>query len=388
MSGEYNSKLTAKIVIKEDHIRTDGTCAIYMQIFLNKIRKKIPMKLSVKPCDFDKVKQRIKPKSPNSKDHNLIIEKALADINTIEVNYRLSNEVLTMEKLIYEYCNPTSRIDFLKFWEIELEHQKLILDGSTYDQQTSTLRKVKKYTNHLFFYEIDAVFFDKMIGHFQKVEKNSGHTIFTLKKNFKKYLRIANDKGIKTPMNYKLIKTPRPVSKRTFLDGREITKLDEYYESSFINENLKGILGQFLFSCFTGLRISDSQAITINNIINDVLAFTSKKTGKFQRIQLNASALSYIGTDKLFLRQYSEKHINEELKNIMKTCGITKHVTFHVARHSFATNFILCGGQAEVLQKLLGHSDMRETMVYVHIAQSVMDDQIFRLDNLIMTKTA
>jgi site-specific recombinase XerD len=386
MSGEFNGKLTAKIVIKEDHVRTDGTCAIYLQMFLNRIRKKIPLHLAVKPSDFDKIKQRVKSKVPLSRDYNLIIEKALADINTIEVNYRLSNEVLTMDKLMSEYTNPSSRIDFLKFWEIEMEHQKLTKDIATYKQQMGTLRKVKKYKESILFYELDKVFFEKMIGHFEKVEKNGVQTMFTLKKNFKKYLHIANDKGIKTALSYKDIKTPSPISKRTFLDGEEITKLNEYYNSNFINENLKSILGQFLFSCFTGLRISDSQAITIDNIIGNVLAFTAVKTGKFQRIQLNETALSFIGEKEVFTNKYSEKHINEELKNIAKTCGIRKHVTFHVARHSFATNFLICGGRVEVLQKLLGHSSIRETMVYVHIVDSIVDTQIFNLDNLINKK--
>ena len=386
MSGEFSGKLTTKIVIKEDHIRTDGTCAVYLQMFLNKVRKKIPMHLAVKPSDFDKTKQRVKSKAPLSRDFNLIIEKALGDINTIEVNYRLSNEVLTMEKLLSEYTNPSSRIDFLKFWEVEMEHQKLTKDLATYNQQMGTLRKVKKYKESIFFYELDKIFFEKMIGHFEKVDKNGVQTIFTLKKNFKKYLHIANDKGIKTALSYKDIKTPSPISKRTFLDGEEITRLNEFYNSSFINENLKSILGQFLFSCFTGLRISDSQAITTNNIIGNVLAFTAVKTGKFQRIQLNETALTFIGEKEVFATKYSEKHINAELKNIAKACGIRKHVTFHVARHSFATNFLICGGRVEVLQKLLGHSSIRETMVYVHIVDSIVDTQIFNLDNLITKK--
>lgn len=382
----FSGKLTSKIVIKDDYIRADGTCALYAQIFLNQVQKRIPLQLSVKPNDFDKVKQRIKPKAPNYKDHNLIIEQALATINTIEVNYRLSSEILTIEKLMFEYSNPTSRIDFLKFWEMEMEHQKLTKDIATYNQQMGTLRKVKKYKAQIFFYELNKVFYEKMIGHFEKVEKNGEQTMFTFKKNFKKYLHIANDKGIKTSLSYKDIKTPRPISKRTFLNAEEVTKLSEYYYSSFINEKLKSILGQFLFSCFTGLRISDSQAISLDNIIGNVLVFTAIKTGKFQRIPLNETALTFIGKDQLFSKSYSEKHINEELKVIAKTCGITKNVTFHVARHSFATNFLMCGGRVETLQKLLGHSSIRETMVYVHIVDSVLESQIFNMDNLIIKK--
>jgi hypothetical protein len=45
---------------------------------------------------------------------------------------------------MYEYQNPTSRIDFIKFWELEMDNQKLIKELSTWNQQMSTLRKVKK----------------------------------------------------------------------------------------------------------------------------------------------------------------------------------------------------------------------------------------------------
>jgi prepilin-type processing-associated H-X9-DG protein len=382
----FSGKLTSKIVIKKDYVRADGTSALYLQIFLDGVQKRIPLKLFVKVQNFDKIKQRVKIKTLNFQDYNLLIEQALASINTIEVNYRLSNEILTIEKLLYEYANPTSRIDFIKFWEVEMEHQKLTKDIATYKQQMSTLRKVKKYKSSILFYELTKPFFEKMIGHFEKVEKNGDQTIFTLKKNFKKYLHIANDLGIKTPLSYKDIKTPSPISKRTFLNEKEINSLHQYYCSDFINENLKSILAQFLFSCFTGLRISDSQAITTNNIIGDVLAFTSIKTGKFQRIKLIETAMALIGKDTLFPTKYSEKHINEELKVIAKTCGITKKITFHVSRHSFATNFLMCGGRVEALQKLLGHSSIRETMVYVHIVDSVMDTQIFNMDKLIIKK--
>ncbi len=382
----FSGELTAKVVIKKDYVRANRTCALYLQVFIMGKRKKFPLYISARIEDFDQEKQRIKPKVDFAKDYNLIIEKALANINKIEISYRLAGEVLTIEKLIKEYENPTSRIDFIKFWELEMENQKLIKDGATYDQQMSSLRKVKKYKSSILFYEITPSFFEMMIYHFKSVEKNEPHTIQTLTKNFKKYLHIANDLGIVTPLNYKDIKSKKCVSNRTFLNSDEIYKLYEYYSTSFINPTLKNILARFLFSCFTGLRISDIQEIGIDNLITNILVFFSKKTGKLQRIQLSNSALNFIGKDQLFYGEYTDQHINRELKNIAKACGITKKVTFHVARHSFATNFLICGGRVEILQKLLGHSQIRETMDYVHIVESITDQQINNLDDILTKK--
>lgn len=383
----FSGELTAKIVIKDDYVRSDGTCALHLQVFIMGKRKKLPIYISVCPGDFDKKKQRVKVKAPFAKDFNLIIEKALAETNKIEISYRLAGEVLDIDKFVNEYENPSSRIDFIKFWELEMVNQKETRDIATYKQQMSSLRKVKKYKESILFYEITQQFFDKMIRHFEKVDKNEPHTLQTVAKNFKKYLHIANNKGIVTPLNFKDIKTPRCISNRTFLDAVEIKRLNQYYTSNFINESLKAILGRFLFSCFTGLRISDIKAITKENIVGDILIFFAQKTGKLQRIQLNQSALSFVGDETIFTGDYSEPHINLELKTIAKTCGIKKHITFHVARHSFATNFLICGGRVEVLQKLLGHSNIRETMDYVHIVESIVDQQINNLDEILKVDT-
>lgn len=382
----FSGKLTAKIVIKDDYLRADGTCSLYLQMFLNKEKKKIPLLVSVAPNDFDKIKQRVKTKHPFSRDYNMIIEKAFSDIHKIELSYRLAGEVLDMTKLIKEYSNPTSRIDFIKFWELELKNQALIKDPETVKQQTSTLNKVKKYKSSILFYEITPAFFDGMLYHFKTKEKNEPNTIQTLSKNFKKYLHIANDLGIVTPLNYKDIQTKRVVSNRTFLTPSEIFKFYEFYSSSFINPILKNILARFLFSCFTGLRISDNKAIGLENVIGNILVFIAQKTGKLQRIPLSASALLFIGKEQLFEGDHTEQHINRELKNIAKACGIKKRVTFHVARHSFATNFLICGGRVEILQKLLGHSQIRETMDYVHIIESISEIQINNLDDILKKK--
>lgn len=384
----FSGKLTSKIIIKKDYIRSDGTCALFVQIFINSARKRIPLHISVKISDFDKTKQRLKPKANFSKDYNLIIEKALADINKIEINYRLAGESLTLEALMNEYKNPSSRIDFIRFWELELENQKLLIDAATVKQQTSSLRKLKKYKESILFYEITIDFYEKMIFYFKKTEKNSPNTIQTLGKNFKKYLHIANNKGIITPLKYQDIKTPYSVSNRTFLDSNEIFKLNEYYCSEFINPNLKNILARFLFSCFTGLRISDIKNITRENIVNDVLIFFAHKTGKLQRIQLSDAAISFIGEFQLFEGEYTEQHINRELKEIAKCCGIKKRVTFHVSRHSFATNFLICGGRVEHLQKILGHSEIKETMIYVHIVDSITSKQIHNMNDILNKQTS
>ena len=380
---KMNGKLTYKVKIKKDHIRIDGTCSIFIQCFLNSVQKRIPVNISVKPKDFDEVKQRVKSTHKYYKDYNIMIEKKLTEIHEIELNYRLTGGNLTIEKLNIELNNPSSWICFIKFWDEELERQKALLKKGTYRQQKSSLEKLRKYKEHLYFYEIDKKQIED-IRIFLKVKmKNEDNTISTFFKNFKKYLNVAFDRGIKVPLKSSDIKRPNFKSHRTFLMPEEINTLYKYWNSEFINETHKNILSKFLFSCFTGLRISDIKNIEADNIIGDHLVFISEKTGKLQRIQMNESAKKFIGEQKPFNSNYSDEHTNRTLKDICKICGIKKRVTYHVSRHTFATNFIISGGNVTVLQKLLGHSKIEDTMIYVHIAESITDIEILNLDTIL-----
>jgi site-specific recombinase XerD len=63
----------------------------------------------------------------------------------------------------------------------------------------------------------------------------------------------------------------------------------------------------------------------------------------------------------------SSQKTNQSLKRIAKKANIDKALTFHVARHTFATMFLELGGAIETLQQLLGHADLSTTQIYAHI---------------------
>ncbi len=378
---KMNGKLTYKVIIKSDYVRNDGTCALYLQIYLNG-RKRIPLDISVKPDQFDKKKQRINKRCKDYKDYNLIIEKKLADINKIEVNYRLNNQNLTLGRLIEETENPSIRIDFIVFAKQVLEFQKDTLKESTYKQQKGAISKMERFKSPIYFYEINEQFLIDFKSWMKRSEKNKPATIEGTLKNFKKYLHVANKKGINTELKFDDVSVKKMVGDRLFLMPQELKLLVDYRNSQFIKVPHKNILSRYLFSCFTGLRISDIESIKEENFIGDHLAFTMKKTSKFIRIKLNNYAKQMISFPHLWKGEYTREHINRELKTIAIQLGINKPLYFHSSRHTFATNFLISGGRIENLQKLLGHSDIKETMIYVHIVEQIMDDQIDLMDNL------
>ncbi|WP_157822023.1 site-specific integrase [Tenacibaculum sp. Bg11-29] len=380
---KMSGKLTHKIIIKKDYVRTDGTCALYIQLFLDGKRKRLPLNIFVAPKMWNEKKQILKGSSDLTKDYNLVIGKKLAGINRIAVSYRLAGIYLTFEKLIEDLTDPSSKVDFIKFCEKELEKQKEVLAKGTYRQQLSTITKIKKFKDQILFQDINEDLINELIIYCKKNLKNKNTTIQTTLKNFKKFLHIANKKGIRTELKFDDITIKSFKGDRTFLTSEEIKTLYEYRESKFISESRKNIVDRFLFSCFTGLRISDIRNLSNDNFIGDFIAFKSEKTGKFQKIKLNESAKKFINESNEFNGDYTNEHINRELKSIVSSCGIKKRVTFHVARHSFATNYLIKGGGIQNLQKVLGHSNIRETMIYVHIVDSIINEEINNMDDII-----
>ena len=99
-------------------------------------------------------------------------------------------------------------------------------------------------------------------------------------------------------------------------------------------------------------------------------------------IFITNSFFRIIDKKDIFLGNYTGEYMNRELKEIANILGIRKKITFHTSRHTFATNFLICGGRVEHLQKILGHSKITDTMIYVHIIDSITDVQIFQMDKI------
>ena len=157
----------------------------------------------------------------------------------------------------------------------------------------------------------------------------------------------------------------------------------KYYKTEWISPANKLALGYFLFSCFTGLRISDVMAIRRHYIKNNAYTLNNVKGEKLQVINFNKKTIDIIETTpELFVKFFSEQYTNELLKKIAQALNINKHVTFHVARHSFATNLIILGCPVTTVQQLLNHSDIKDTMVYVHLAEQENNNNTDLLDNM------
>lgn len=369
-----------------DYVDSSGKSPLYLHVTQKGDRERIFLDIYITPSSWNKSKGEIIIKTPGDSDNDLLLKNIEANITEIKTNYRLSGIFLSLEKFKEEFSNGWTRRDLLSFMSYQLELDKPEMADGTYKNQKKVINKLRKFKSSIFFSEIDQDFLKKFKNHII----NSGNAATTMNnslKVLKKYLFRAEARAIKFPLNPKEIVCGPTSGNRVDLDGLEINKLISLFYSEFIDRTHIVPLAKFLISCFTGLRISDVQQLSHVNIVNERLRFTAIKTGKRQIIALNITVRDILEEcPEALTSTISDKHINTVLKVVSKICGIKKNVTFHVARHSFATNYLRLGGKVEILQQILGHSNINETMIYVHIVQEEQDREIMIMDQLVDIK--
>lgn len=164
-------------------------------------------------------------------------------------------------------------------------------------------------------------------------------------------------------------------SKREHLTIDELKRLENTQIPVYKRGQFYEIRRAFLFSCFCGLRFSDINSLEWQNITEDngqiVVTISQQKTSRPLYLPLSDKAVKYLNYDggrvgKVF--DLPNVNVVEKwLKRWAAAAGIEKAVTFHVARHTFATSLLTLGGDLYTVSKLLGHTNISTTQIYAKI---------------------
>lgn len=373
--------VNTSLKIRKDLIRKNGTTPIYLDVSGGGTRKMINLDLHVDPKYWIPSKERVKEINQQYQDLNLVIDHVLSKIAEIKIRFRLNKINLTPEILQEELVEGNHRVKFTSYINHKIKENKNIKPG--------TRRRYYAIANNLDGYKAGVMFTeitDKFIEKYRNYMLSSGRKETTVNSNIiglKRFLKLAKKDGIHIQLDLDDIKGGKTTGNRVSLTPTELRTLTKYYFSRKLDKRKQLTLGYFLFSCMTGLRISDALALTRTQLFSDEIAFSNIKTSKDQIIVLNKMAKKVVDfTPNLFIEKFSETLMNEHLKRIIKNNKIQKKVSYHVSRHTFATNFLRMGGQIQHLQKLLNHAKIETTMIYVHILAEEANAEIYKLDEL------
>ena len=176
---------------------------------------------------------------------------------------------------------------------------------------------------------------------------------------------------------------------RDYLLQREIETLANL---NLERETLSRTRDIFIFSCYSGLSYGDAKSLERRHIVkgidgNNWIVKEREKTGKLFKIpmlpRVKAILKKYQSESKVsgfLLPVYSNQKINQYLKELAKQSKISKRLTFHVARHTFATTVTLSNGiPIETVSKLLGHSKLSTTQIYARVIDSKISNDMEKL---------
>ncbi len=374
-----------KIICKKEKLNKKGLAPLALQYFISRKKYEMGLGLSIPSNAWnDKLQQMDETIDSTFTNYNLLIEQFRSDFNKTLIDLALEQVPVTKEQITNRLDNKSSRLDFIKYYHDKHEdrYNRNQIDHGTYGHHKTIYEKCKLFRSEWLFSDINIQFMEKFNNWHLKYLKsnvkdngkplvNGGHnTAQKTLSTIRAYLNLARQDGIRFEMPK--FKIQYLDTNRDFCTQNELHLLiDAYNTDMFIYDRLKvGALEKFLFSCATGLRISDIHKVRKSDIKDGFLCFIPHKGRKRQK-NINIPIIGFIekiieGKKNKIFESFSEQPVNRKLKDIADELGIYKNLSMNVGRHTFATLFLQNGGDLKSLQDLLGHTSLKTTTNYLH----------------------
>lgn len=383
--------MNAYVFLRTNYVKKDGSCGIYLRILIGQKKKDYNLQISIKPELWNTDDLRVKNKHPLAKKYNLIIENEIKKANDILIDSKIGGNDLSFSQFEFLYKKVKNNKSCLDFIIGFIDENRHTYTDETIRSYNSYLTKLKKYKTDLSFDEVNSIEFSKDYSRFMM--NRMGNEQNTVRKSLsfiKTVLNSAQEKNLiqEVKFNFKLKKLP---GNREYLTENELKSVEVLLQDRRLRVYQLRVLEYFLFSCYTGLRYKDVKTLKYKHFIKkDVqdrvkmksiqkdflkkkINKTKRSTGFIVEIPLLKKAAAITGQglpDEYVFPVAANSNVNLYLKEIMDLAGVQKKISYHCARHTFAVHCATLGIPIEVVQKILGHSDIRTTQIYYKIVDS------------------
>lgn len=294
-----------------------------------------------------------------------------ADIRQKEINKKLETDFIEFYRSIIQKKSLSNSQTSAFHWKRSLE---IFIDFLKRDSIPSKDITIELVNDFRFYIETQEASRNQY-GQTKKFSDNSKSTYFTL---FKSVLGQAFDNGyITTNIAAFVDGFKRPETRREYLTLEELNRLVKTPSKS------DGTKRAALFSALTGLRHCDIYKLTWKEIVESngktQLHFEQKKTKRVEYMPISAQAREICGERKndyelVFDGLSTAQHATNSIKHWIKDAGITRNITFHCFRHTFATLQLTNGTDLYTISKMLGHREISTTQIYTHIIDKKKED--------------
>jgi integrase len=376
-------KLEKEIVTVRFKKLKNGNKSVYLDIYLDGIRT------------YEFLRLYILPETGSERNYNKRKNKeTMAVVNVIK-----AQRVLDLKNGRVGITSNKSSIrlvDWIEMVKVKSER------SSKSSESSKTIENMKKHIikyvgNSILLSNVDKRFCHGWINYLKHATKRGGQPLSDVTRKvyltcFGTVLNKAVREGLLQVNPLKQMEASEKIvaaeSERTFLDIEEVQRMANTECYSALTKQA------FMFSCFSGLRISDIRRLkwgdidTVTNVDGSKgyrLSLVMQKTMRTVSYQLSNEAMKWLPTraakDRLVFEDLTARpNLNYHIKQWAKMAGITKNVSFHTARHTFATMMLTLGADIYTVSKLLGHSRVSTTEIYAKIIDKKKDEAMGLID--------
>lgn len=380
----------------------NGTASIMGRITINGQRTHFSTRLAVLPARWDVTTNRVAGRNAEAVRINAQLDSIRHHIercyNTLFHEHTFVTPIMVKELYFGFNHRRETLLDFFR------QHNEEFNGMVGISRSKSTYYKYRCVCNHLesyirdkyarrdlMFKELDREFISGFHAYIVRVTQHKKNTIWVYMIALKHILMLARGRGYMSKDLFTNYKLHSEYVARNYLSINEINKIMKITPT---DTTMQLVRDAFLFSCFTGLSYIDLCSLTPSNVQHESkqlwINTTRRKTGSEVSIRLLpvpcAILMRYMPADKdkQIFGLPSNGWCNSCLDKLMVMAGIDKRITFHVARHTFATTVTLSQGMTiETISKLLGHRNIRTTQIYAAVTHSKLDGEMDRLSKRI-----
>ena len=356
-----------KVHLKERLSKKTGKISLYLEIYKGYIKEEGKIK-HIRDYEYLDYFLYEKPKNQVEKQHNAEHLKFAEAVR--------AQRFLEIQNGTYGFNNVhLLNANFIEYFKKLAEERKE--SRGNYGNWDSALKQLVKYAGKIVPFKNVTIEFCEGFKEFLLTNKTktgkplAKNSVISYLNKLKAALNQAFDDKIINENPAKRIKNIKPEeSNREYLTKEEVKALmgtDCRYEV---------LKRAFLFSCFTGMRWSDINQLTWRYVRKSEdgyrVHFSQKKTKGVEYLDIPDIALEYIGEkgepdERVFVGLKYSAYMNTALARWVLEAGITKLITFHCARHTYATILLEEDVNIRVIQDMLGHKELRTTLIYAKI---------------------
>lgn len=374
------SKTKKEPVKLREKVLANGNISLYLDIYRNGKREYEFLKLYL-------IKERT-PQDRKQNEQTLLTAQAIRSKRQIEIQ---NGE--------YGFTKQFKQdIPFLQYYRkmCEERHQNPDSNGN-WGNWHSCLKYLEVYCDEkTTFKDIDADWIEGFKEYLNAVEKNTYKR--TKNRNSELFQGLSQNSKVsyfnklRACINQAFEERIIPVNPLRGVQGfkqeeteRMYLTMDEVEKLAETPCNFPYLKNAFLFSCLTGLRKSDIEKLTWGDVFKEGdrtrIIFRQKKTKGQEYLTINAKAEEYLGTrgennEMVFPGFKYGSWVLLELKRWVLSAGITKNITFHCARHTFAVSLLSKNVDIYTVSKLLGHRELATTQIYAKVMDQKKEEAV------------